>query len=86
MLSMNKLFYIPSFLNSPKFLFSQIYGNGCIYYLWISLVVIPNDFINENEKINAFINKILWLIDNFENFEQTRLLLWMIKQEQKLID
>ncbi|MBP1526205.1 MAG: hypothetical protein H9Q67_06920, partial [Spiroplasma ixodetis] len=30
----------------------------------------PNDFVNENEKINGYVNEILGLMDNFDNFEQ----------------
>ncbi|WP_338980928.1 hypothetical protein [Spiroplasma endosymbiont of Lasioglossum malachurum] len=48
------------------------YNNTGYYdaYIICELVVTPNDFINENEKINAYVNEILGLIDNFENFEQ----------------
>lgn len=49
------------------------YNNTGYYdaYIICELVVTPNDFISKNEKINAYVNEILWLIDNFENFEQT---------------
>ncbi|WP_342267294.1 hypothetical protein [Spiroplasma endosymbiont of Villa modesta] len=48
------------------------YNNTGYYdaYIICELVVTPNDFINENEKINAYANEILGLMDNFANFDQ----------------
>ncbi|WDA53606.1 MAG: hypothetical protein PPFGHCPK_01339 [Spiroplasma endosymbiont of Drosophila atripex] len=49
------------------------YNNTGYYdaYIICELVVTANDFINENEKISAYVNEILGLIDNFENFAKT---------------
>ena len=51
----------------------QEYNNTGYYdaYIICELVVTPNDFINENEKISAYVNEVLGLMDNFENFSQT---------------
>ncbi|WP_342276877.1 hypothetical protein [Spiroplasma endosymbiont of Nebria brevicollis] len=48
------------------------YNNSGYYdpYIICELVVTPNDFINENEKINAYVDEICGLLDNFENFDQ----------------
>lgn len=48
------------------------YNNTSYYdaYIICELVVTPNDFINENEKISAYVNEVLGLMDNFENFDQ----------------
>lgn len=39
-------------------------------YIICELVITPTEFINENEKINAYVNEICGLLDNFENFDQ----------------
>ncbi|WP_342275794.1 hypothetical protein [Spiroplasma endosymbiont of Nebria brevicollis] len=48
------------------------YNNSGYYdpYIICELVITPNDFINENEKINAYVDEICGLVDNFENFDQ----------------
>ncbi|WP_375317067.1 hypothetical protein [Spiroplasma endosymbiont of Virgichneumon dumeticola] len=48
------------------------YNNSGYYdpYIICELIVTPNDFINENEKINAYVDEVCGLLDNFENFDQ----------------